>query len=75
MKVSELIEHLKTLPQDSLVCCSSDEEGNSIETVVEVSPYKAAPDGRGFSLVADEDVGDDGWYDEDDLVDIVVVWP
>jgi hypothetical protein len=75
MKVSELIELLKELPQDSLVCCSSDEEGNSISQVYEVSPYKAMEDGYSYSLIADEDTGPDGYYEESDLIDVVVVWP
>lgn len=72
MIVSELIELLKELPQDSLVLASSDEEGNRIGQVWEVSPYKAIDDGRDYDLIADEDADD---YEESDMIDVVVVWP
>jgi hypothetical protein len=72
MNVQELIKVLEELPPDSLVCCSSDDEGNSISAVYEVSTYKGLEDGRYYDIVAEEDAP---YYEDDGLIDIVVIWP
>jgi hypothetical protein len=72
MNVRELIEILEKFPQDSLVCCASDEEGNSIGAIYGPLFHKAQKDGRFFDIIDDEYVDD---YEDEDLIDIVVIWP
>ena len=51
MKVSEMIEYLKKLPQDAIVVTAIDDEGNGFNEVYNESPtlgYFLNEDGGGF---------------------------
>lgn len=78
MKKSEVIAKLEAIPGDPEVWVSSDEEGNSFDTVGWVQEEKMFGIKQGYdrydtSPVAKEDIGTE--YDEDDLVTVVMIWP
>lgn len=74
MKVSELIEALSEFPGDAEIIMGSDDEGNDF-----VTPYFPSYDWCveddtrcGYRPVAESDVND-GEYDEDELVKMVIM--
>lgn len=73
MKKSELIALLNEIEGDPEVWVSSDEEGNSFDTVGAVQEEQMYGEGREAHPVADEDIGVE--YDEEDLVRVIVIWP
>lgn len=73
MKKSELIALLNEIEGDPEVWVSSDEEGNSFDTVGAVQEEKMYGEGREAYPVADEDIGVE--YEEEDLVRVIVIWP
>lgn len=74
MRVSELISRLQLLNQDARVLISSDEEGNRINILFDVEPQKFAyaDDGSEVDLVHPDDEGE---YEDDELLEAVVLWP
>lgn len=66
MKVSELIESLKKLPQDLEVLTASDDEGNSFRPIL--SGWISVEKFSNMDLIAEED-----YHEYDDLVDYVLI--
>ena len=70
MKVSELINLLKTLPQDHIVVMSSDGEGNSFSPFADIGLGEYTPDSTwGGDFASDNN--DDPNYKEN----AVALWP
>lgn len=75
MTVDEVIKMLEKYPRDMFVVVSSDAEGNSIRDLGQVSMTYLQKDGYGYEEIADEDVGGEDGFFEEDLVKAIGMWP
>jgi hypothetical protein len=71
MKVSELIEQLKELPQDFEVVQSKDGEGNEFSPLADVSTAMYVADSTWSGELRDEEEMEDEEYKEN----AIVFWP
>jgi hypothetical protein len=58
--VKDLKEKLQRIPDDAIVCCQSDSEGNSTSTCLDVEidqvGYKHTMEGYDFTFIGGEDI-------------------
>lgn len=73
MKVKELIKQLQEIPEDTEVWVSRDEEGNGFNPLGGVDFAKVwFTDNWEFQFTIEDELDE---YPEDELRDIVVLWP
>ena len=72
MKVENLITQLEKIPGDTEVWVSRDEEGNGFNPLTEVNFTKVWRHGKWEFDFLEEDESD---YPQDQLQDLVVLWP
>lgn len=80
MTVAELIKYLQSCPQDSIVICQADAEGNGYSPLSGVdsdSVYRADStwSGEVYGTEDQEEDGDDFEVDYGDVVPCVVLYP
>lgn len=75
MTVDEVIKMLEKHPRDMLVVISSDAEGNSVRDIAEIGRTYLQKENYGYEALADEDVGGEDGFFEEDLVKAIGMWP
>lgn len=73
MKVKELIKQLKTLPEDTEVWLSSDEEGNDFNPLLDLGFCLAWRHSKWEFDLIDPDEKDE--YPQDQIQELLVLWP